>query len=130
MLRIHEILNGSWSGSGDPYLWIIDPDADPNPVIQSYVFPKFFFSFLFEGTFTSFFKDKKSYRSHKTVRNNVFLTIFVRWRMDPDPDPYLWLMDPDPYLWLMDPDPVGPKTCGSATLLSTYLYPQTGQIIN
>ncbi len=34
---------------------------------------------LFEGTFTSFFKDKKSHRSHKTVGINVFLTIFAWW---------------------------------------------------
>jgi hypothetical protein len=34
------------------------------------------FSFLlFEGTFTSFFKDKKSKRSHKTVKIKVFLRI-------------------------------------------------------
>jgi len=33
---------------------------------------------LFEGTFTSFFKDKKSKRSHKTEGGiNVFLTIFA-----------------------------------------------------
>ncbi len=32
---------------------------------------------LFEGTFTSFFKDKKSKRSHKTVEIKVFLTDFA-----------------------------------------------------
>jgi hypothetical protein len=32
---------------------------------------------LFEGTFTSFFKDKKSNRSHKTVEIKVFLTVFA-----------------------------------------------------
>jgi hypothetical protein len=32
---------------------------------------------LFEGTFTSFFKDKKSKRSYKTVGIKVFLTIFA-----------------------------------------------------
>jgi hypothetical protein len=31
---------------------------------------------LFEGTFTSFFKDKKLKRSHNTVEIKVFLTIF------------------------------------------------------
>jgi len=30
---------------------------------------------LFEATFTSFFKDKKSKRSHKTVGIKAFLTI-------------------------------------------------------
>ncbi len=32
---------------------------------------------LFEGTFTSFFKDKKSKRSHETVESKGFLTIFA-----------------------------------------------------
>jgi hypothetical protein len=31
----------------------------------------------FEGTFTSFFKDKKSKRSHKAVGIKIFLTIFA-----------------------------------------------------
>jgi hypothetical protein len=31
----------------------------------------------FEGTLTSFFKDTKSKRSHKTVEIKVFLTIFA-----------------------------------------------------
>jgi hypothetical protein len=33
--------------------------------------------------------------------------------------------DPDPYLWLVDPDPGGPKTCGSgfgSATLVPYLY--------
>ncbi len=34
------------------------------------------------------------------------LHTFMRKKMDPDPDPYVWLMDPDT-------DPGGPKTCGS-----------------
>ncbi len=46
---------------------------------------KFFCLLLFEGTFTSFFfKDKKSKRSHETVRIKVFLTFHVV--SDPDPD--------------------------------------------
>jgi len=61
---------------------------------------------LLEGTFTSFFKDNKSKRSHKTVPVGikVFLTIFAWWQKDPDLEPHFWLMDPDPG---------GPKTCGS-----------------
>jgi hypothetical protein len=39
-------------------------------------FKKFFCILLFEGTFTSFFEDKKSKRSHKIVEIKVFLTIF------------------------------------------------------
>ncbi len=49
-------------------------------------FKKFFCTVLFEDTFSSFFKDKKSKRSHKTVDRVV--------------DPYSFFTDPDP-----DPDP-------------------------
>ncbi len=51
----------------DPYLWLTDPDADPDPAIfvndlqdvnKKLIFSKFFCLLLFEGTFTSFFKDK------------------------------------------------------------------------
>ncbi len=60
--------------------------------------------------YTSFYKGKKSKRSHKTVGIKIFLAIFAWWYKDPDPDPE---QDPnteqdpdmDPYLWLMDPDP-------------------------
>jgi hypothetical protein len=54
-----------------------DPDSDPDPSIfiidlqdasKKRIFTKNFFSIvLFEGTFTSFFKEKKSKRSHKTI---------------------------------------------------------------
>jgi hypothetical protein len=67
-----------------------DPDSDPyrdtDPAIfvidlqdanQNYLKKKFFCLFLIEGTFTSFFKDKKSKRSHKTVGIKVFITIFA-----------------------------------------------------
>ncbi len=37
---------------------------------------KFFCLLLFDGTFTSFFKDKKPKRSHKAVGIKVFLIIF------------------------------------------------------
>ncbi len=83
MLQIRDILvririrgslplaNGSGSGSGS-----------------------FFCLLLFQATFASFFKDKKS-GSHKTVEIKVFLTIFLRIvrsgsgsvpRTNPDPD--------------------------------------------
>jgi hypothetical protein len=56
----------------------MDPDSDVDPdsaifVIdlqdanKKLILKKFFCSLLFEGTFTSFFKDKKFKRSHKTV---------------------------------------------------------------
>jgi hypothetical protein len=38
---------------------------------------KVFCLLLFEGIFTSFFKDKKSKRSHKTLGIKVFPTIFA-----------------------------------------------------
>jgi hypothetical protein len=54
---------------------------------------KFSCMLLFEGTFTSFFKDKKSKRS----QSRFFLLNLLNDRRIPmDPDPYLRLMDPDP----------------------------------
>ncbi len=67
-----------------------------------YWFKKKFCLLLFENTFTSFFRDKKSKESHKTVGIKVFLSIFAGWSKDPDP-----------YIWLADPDSGGPKTYGS-----------------
>jgi hypothetical protein len=67
----------------DPYS---DPDVDPDPAIfvieiqeakKTKNFITFFCFLLFKGTFTSFFKDKKSKRNHKTVGTKVFLTIFA-----------------------------------------------------
>jgi hypothetical protein len=55
----------------------MDPDADPDPAIfvsdLQFKTSTFFCLLLFEGTFTSFFKDKKSERSHKTVGILLFL---------------------------------------------------------
>jgi hypothetical protein len=74
VLRIHDFLvwiririrgsiplaNGSGSGS---FYFIIDlQDANKKQTNK-----KFFCILLFEGTFTSFFKGKKSKRCHKTV---------------------------------------------------------------
>ncbi len=64
----------------------MDPDADPDPAIiiidfqdanKKPIFLKKFFCLFFEDIFTSFFKDKMSKRSHKTVEIKVFLTIFA-----------------------------------------------------
>jgi hypothetical protein len=53
-------------------------------------FSKFFCLFLFEGKFTSFFKNKKSSRSHKTVDIKVLLLFLLNDRRGgiriPDPD--------------------------------------------
>jgi hypothetical protein len=60
-----------------------DPDADPDPAIFVIDLQdgkkklKAFSLLLFEGTFTSFFKDKMSKRSHKTVGIKFFLTILA-----------------------------------------------------
>ncbi len=43
---------------------------------------------LFEVTFTSFFKGKKSQRGIKTVEIKIFLTMFLK-DSDPNLDPYL-----------------------------------------
>ncbi len=49
---------------------------------------KFFFLM---GTFTLFFKDKKSKRCQKNLEIKVFRIVFAWWKKDPDQDPYLWL---------------------------------------
>jgi hypothetical protein len=65
-----------------------DPDSDQDSAIfviglqdanKKLILKKVFLliTLLFKGTFTSFFKDKKSNRSHKTVEIKVFLTIFT-----------------------------------------------------
>ena len=64
----------------------MDPDADPDPAIffielqdanEKLILKKYFCLLLFEGTFTSFFKDKKSKRSHKAVGFKVFLLFLL-----------------------------------------------------
>jgi hypothetical protein len=57
----------------DPSIFIIDLQDATKKQIKK----KFFCILLFEGIFTSFFKGKKSKRSHKTVEIKVFLTIFA-----------------------------------------------------
>jgi hypothetical protein len=62
------------SGSADPCLWLMDPEANPDPAIFVIGLQD---AFLCEGTFTSFFKDKKPKRSHKAVGIKVFNSIFA-----------------------------------------------------
>jgi hypothetical protein len=81
VLRIHDIL-----------VWIRIRIHGSMPLIFK---KKLFCLLLFEGTFTSFFKDKKSKSSYKRVGIKVFHTIFAWWLKDPDSDP-----DPDPHHWL------------------------------
>jgi hypothetical protein len=57
----------------DPVIFVIDlQDANKKLFKQ-----KIFCFLLFEGRFTSFFKDKKSERSNKTVGFKAFLNIFA-----------------------------------------------------
>jgi hypothetical protein len=66
----------------------MDPDSDPDPVIfvidlqdaNKKRIKKVFLVIrylVFEGTLTSFFKDKKSKRSRKAIGIKVFPTIFA-----------------------------------------------------
>ena len=72
------------SGSPDPCLWLMDPDPDPSISIinlqdanKKIILKKRFFCILhFEGSFSSFFKGKKSTRRHKTVEIKVFFYYF------------------------------------------------------
>jgi hypothetical protein len=63
-----------------------DPDSDPDPSIfiidlqdakKNRFKKKFSCTLLLEVTFTSFFKGKKSKRSHNTVEIKAFLTMFA-----------------------------------------------------
>jgi hypothetical protein len=57
----------------DPAIFVIDlQDANNKKRFRS-----FLCLFLFEGTFTSYFKDKKSTIGHKPVGIKVLLTIFA-----------------------------------------------------
>jgi hypothetical protein len=60
---------------------------DPNPAMTFKTSTKnyFFCLLIFEGTFTSFFKDKKSYRSHRTV--GIVVYFFLLFLLDDKKDP-------------------------------------------
>jgi hypothetical protein len=64
-------------------VWILDPDPDPAIFVPDFqdankklIKKKNFCLLLFEGTFTSFFRDKKSKRSHKIVGIKVSFYYF------------------------------------------------------
>jgi|LakMenEpi03Aug12_release.lakeMendotaPanAssembly.Ray.scaffolds.fasta_scaffold6667415_1 hypothetical protein len=67
-------------------------DLDPDPAIFVIEAQKKSF-FLLKGTFTSFFKDKKLYRSHKKEGIQVFSYLFCLMIEGSGPGP-----DPAPYL--------------------------------
>jgi hypothetical protein len=58
----------------DPAIFVINLQVLNKKLILN---KKFFCFLLFEGTFTAFFKDKKSKRSHEAAGIKVFLTIFA-----------------------------------------------------
>ncbi len=107
VLLIHDIMVWIWIQNRG-YMPLINRSGFRILFFSSLTFKKKFFCLLlFEGTFTSLFKDKKSKRSHKTVGIKVFLTILLDGRriririqiqeaqkhMDPidlDPDPQHW----------------------------------------
>jgi hypothetical protein len=64
-------------GSGDPYLWLMDPDPTPVPATDPGIFISDLLLLTYYAVFPSFFKDKKSKISWKTLGINVFLTIFA-----------------------------------------------------
>jgi hypothetical protein len=74
----------------------------------------FFLLITLEGTIASFFKDKKSLRSHKTEERKFFLTILL----DEERIRILPLTNES------GPDPGGPQTYGSGfgTLVSYILF--------
>ena len=70
---------------GQPYARVdFIPQSGTLDLASVCQFTKFFCLLLFEGTFTSFIKDKKSKRSNKTVGIKVFLTLKGP---DPEADP-------------------------------------------
>jgi hypothetical protein len=74
VLRIHEILD--FVTDPDPAIFVSDLQDVQN--FFSSNFFVFWLIVLFEGTFTSLFKDEKSSkRSHKKGDIDVFLTIFA-----------------------------------------------------
>jgi hypothetical protein len=96
----------------------MDPDPAPDPAIfvidlqdankKIICFSNFFCLFLFEGTFTSFFKDRKSKRSHKAVGIKFFSYYFCLMMEGSGFVPLTSVADPDPqvrmFLGLLDPD--------------------------
>ncbi len=103
-------------GSADPYHWLTDPDpvSDPDPALfvavafkvsaDNKFYFKFFCLLLFESTFSSFFKDKKSYS--KEVRKQLKSSFFLL------------------FLWKY-PDPGGPKLTGPTDPDPQHLLPSS-----
>ncbi len=71
------------SGSGDPYLWQTDPDPAffvrgwLDAIKKEVFFSRSFCFLLFEGTFTSVFKDKKQKKKSQIVHRNQGFSYFL-----------------------------------------------------
>ncbi len=67
------------SGSANPYLWLADSDPDPAIFVSDLqdVFSTYFCLLLFEATYTSFFKDKKSLKITKQLESRFFLLFLL-----------------------------------------------------
>ncbi len=75
----------------DPWHLGTDPDAALFVSDLKDANPKKILCYLFEGTFTLFFKNNKSKIRHKTVEKiKVFLNIFAFWLKAPGPKPDLY----------------------------------------
>ncbi len=84
---------------------------------------KVFLLFTFEGTLTSFFKDKKSKRSHKTVGIKVFLLFWledrrIRIRTRALTHERIRIQEAQEHMDPADPDP---QHCKKLCLTVTYL---------
>ncbi len=103
-MRLIRILGSiQWITDQAPDLVLdLDPPPDPAFFVSGFqdankksAFYKVFFTYYLGtvGTFTTTFKDKKSLRSHKTLKIKVLLNfllvngISVQINTDPDPDP-------------------------------------------
>jgi hypothetical protein len=124
---------GSGSRSADPCLWLMDPDPGSGSCYfrhrpsrcqqKTNLFFNFFCLILFEGTVTSFFKDKMSKRVTKQQDSRFFLLFLhndrrIRIRIREalkhgDPDPQHW-----PQLLECVPDPDSQR-CQMAVVTAT-----------
>ncbi len=76
------------SGSADPCQWLPAPDSDPALFVSGFqdvnnkvFFPNLVFLLLFEGTFTSAFKYKKSQKVIKLEKSRFFLFCLLDGRI-------------------------------------------------
>ncbi len=105
----------------DPCLWLMDPDSDPDPAFSSLTFKtptknkfkkKFFCLLLFQVTFSSFFKDKKSKKKSQNSMNHGFSCYFCLMIEGSGAGTLLCLLSgwllcfPTPAVWVCRPRPL------------------------